>query len=87
MSETPVFTITVTYADGTKEVFEQTPEADATTFASRLHQVMGGTVLHLALEDGLLSIPLANLKCVETSPAFPSLPASVVRNVRRVSSR
>ena len=86
MSEAPVFRITITYTDGTKEVFEQRPEADATRAASRISHIMGGTALHLALEDGLLSIPLTSIKCVEITPALPALPASVVRNVRRVSS-
>ncbi|MCJ7548820.1 MAG: hypothetical protein MUQ30_03965 [Anaerolineae bacterium] len=86
MTKTSMFTISVTYAEGTKDVFEQTPEADATTFASRINQVLGGTVLQLALEDGLLAIPLANVKSIEITPALPSLPATVVNNVRRVSS-
>jgi hypothetical protein len=80
-----MFTITVTYTDGTKEVFEQTPEGDAAVLTSRLSQVLGGTALHLGLEDGLLSIPLTSIKCIQVSPALPSVPASVVRNVRRVS--
>jgi len=86
VSESSVFTITVTYTDGTKDVFEYIPEADPTVRSSRTSQIMAGAALHLALEDGLISIPLTSIKCLEIFPALPYLPDSVVKNVRRVSS-
>ena len=86
MSEKPAFKLTVTYTDGTKEAFDLMGAADATTLSSRINQIVGGSTLLLALEDSLLSIPWTSIKHLEVSPALPSLPASVLKNVRRVSS-
>jgi hypothetical protein len=86
VAETRVFTIAVTYMDGTKELFEQTSEVDASMSATRTVQVTSGAALYLELEESLLAIPWSSVKHVEVSPALPSLPATVIRNVRRVSS-
>ena len=86
MSEKSTFTLTVTYTDGTKETFDLLGEPDATMLASRLNQTVSGTALLLALEDSFLAIPWTSIKYVEISPALPSLPASVLKHVRRVSS-
>ncbi|MBN1460551.1 MAG: hypothetical protein JXA57_13540 [Armatimonadetes bacterium] len=87
MAEEIAFRITVTYTDGTKETFDiDAAGGDATTFAGRVNQILGGSTLQLGLEEGLLVIPMTSLKHLEISPALPSLPAAAVKNVRRADA-
>ena len=83
MSKPEMFSLMVTYTDGTRERFKFPPQADKFAVAGLLEKLMRSAVVSLQLKGRLLVIPTANIRSVELYPVPDTLPDVVLQGVQR----
>lgn len=79
---TPMAHITITFNDGTVQVYAVTEQQlDGLQMASRVKSMMEASMVALELEDRLVMLPMANIRMIEVSPSPTKLPDTVIRQV------
>jgi hypothetical protein len=78
----PLAHLTVTFMDGTVQVYGLNEmQGDDLQMASRIKTMMESNFLALETDQGLILMPMYNIRSIEVSPAPPKLPDTVITNV------
>lgn len=78
----PLARLTVTFNDGTVQVYGLTElQGENRQMASRIRTMMESNTLSLETTDGLIIMPMYNIRSIEVSPAPPKLPDTVITGV------
>ncbi len=85
MSDEKKGTITITYLDGTEQVFRYDRKGDEYTAGGQIKEAMKERMLILDLDDRALFIPYDSIKSIEISPKPVKLPTLSLENVKQIS--
>ena len=85
MEKPEMYTLIVTYSDGSRERFRFPVETDKFKVSALIEKLLSSAVLSLQLKGRLLIIPAANIRSVELFPAPEILPEIVLQDVQRVA--
>lgn len=85
MDKPEMFTLILTYTDGTRERFRFPDQTDKFAVSGLMEKLLRSAVLSFQLKGRLLVIPTANIRSVELFPVPDTLPEIVLQEVQRVA--
>ena len=83
VSKSEMYTLILTYTDGTRERFRFPAQVDKFAIAGLMEKLMRSAVVSMQLTNRLLVIPTSNIRSVELFPVPDTLPDVVLHSVKR----
>jgi len=78
-------TMIIHFTDGTKVAFRYPKITDATTLATKIRKGLEQDKIVVDTFDGLIIIPVSNIKYIQVSPSPEILPDGVIRDAEIIS--